>query len=129
MNKKSDTKLIQEEIERLKNQIGKFSKFDDGSSEKMADNSFKWKNLISNPGRKALIIGVVLALLNHISGNFALINYAGTIFKESGSIISENESALVVAVILCFTTLISPLFINRFGRRVGVCISIVFVFK
>lgn len=81
MNKKTDVKLIQEEIERLKNQIGNYSKFDDWSSDKPAGKMVEWKNIITNPGRKALIIGVVLALLNHVSGNFSLINYAGTIFK------------------------------------------------
>lgn len=114
--------MIQDEIERFENQIGDHSKVNDCSSEKMPGNTLKWQNLSSNPGRKALIIGVVLALLNHISGNFALINYAGTIFKESGSIISENESALVVGAILCFSTLVSPLFINRLGRRVSFCL-------
>lgn len=118
LNKKTDIKLIQEEIERLKNQISNNSKFEDLSSEKSSGNVFEWKNVITNPGRKALIIGIVLALLNHISGNFALINYAGTIFKESGSVFGTNESAIIVAIILCLSTILSPLFINRLGRRV-----------
>lgn len=120
LNKKTDIKLIQEEIERLKSQISSDSKFADFSKEKSADHAFEWKNVITNPGRKALIIGIVLALLNHISGNFALINYAGTIFKESGSVLEANESAIIVAMILCLSTFLSPLFISRLGRRVSI---------
>lgn len=53
------------------------------------------RDLITNPGRKAMVIGIVLAALNHITGSYALLSYTATIFKESGSLITPNESALV----------------------------------
>lgn len=61
--------------------------------------SFKWSDFTKNPGRKALIIGIVLAALNHITGSYALLNYTSIIFEASGSIISANESSLIVGII------------------------------
>lgn len=77
-------------------------------------------DLLRNPGRKAIIIGIVLAALNHITGSYALISYTATIFKESGSMISPNESALVVGVIQLIGTFVVPVLIERSGRKVTV---------
>lgn len=66
-----------------------------------------------------MIIGIVLAALNHITGSYALLSYTATIFKESGSIISPNESALVVGVIQLIGTFVVPVLIERSGRKVS----------
>lgn len=59
MQKNQDYELLQLEINKLK------SAFDNSKSEKPNDvNSFKWSELTSNPGRKAMIIGIVLMVLN-----------------------------------------------------------------
>lgn len=66
-----------------------------------------------------MIIGIVLAALNHITGSYALLSYTATIFKESGSVISPNESALVVGVIQLIGTFVVPVLIERSGRKVS----------
>lgn len=121
LNEITDIELIEEKIIQLKIQIGSSAKIDDRSAEsvKSVGKLVKWKDLILNPGRRALIIGIVLALLNHISGNFALINYAATIFKEAGSIISENESAMIIGIILCIGTFLSPFYMDTVSRKVS----------
>lgn len=59
MQKNHDYELLQLEINKLK------SAFDSSKSEKPNDaNSLKWSDLTSNPGRKAMIIGIVLMVLN-----------------------------------------------------------------
>jgi ABC-type multidrug transport system fused ATPase/permease subunit len=49
--------------------------------------------------KKALIIGIVLVAVNQLCGAFAFINYTAEIFMESGSSLSPNMSAIIVAII------------------------------
>lgn len=109
----TDQKLIDMEIERLR------STLNNDVQKKSNQSSFKWSDFLVRPGRKALIIGIVLAALNHITGSYALLNYTATIFEASGSIISPNESALVVGIIQLIGTFIVPILIDRSGRKVS----------
>lgn len=77
----------------------------------------KLSDLTTNPGRKVMIIGVVLALANHFSGSFAIITYAAEIFQSTGSIFSENESALIIAAIQLCGTCTLPFLVERIGRK------------
>lgn len=108
-----DRKLIEIEIERLKKTLT------ENEQEKSNKSSLKSSDFMKNPGRKAMVIGMVLAALNHITGSYALLSYTATIFKESGSIISANESALIVGVIQLIGTFVVPVLIERSGRKVG----------
>lgn len=81
----TDQKLVDMEIKRLQSTINSDVQKHSNQS------SFKWSEFLRNPGRKALIIGIVLAALNHITGSYALIQYTSIIFEASGSIISSNE--------------------------------------
>lgn len=75
------------ELERIRRQIG-----DDGTTNK----SIEWTELLAllrvNPGKKAMIIGIFLVLLDQLSGSFFLVNYTATIFASSGSVLLPNES-------------------------------------
>lgn len=84
----------------------------------MRKNSFNWSELKTNPGRKALIIGMGLALLNPLSGVSALLCYSSTVFEEAGSNLSPNSSAMVVGTILFIGSLIATNLIDRAGRKV-----------
>lgn len=77
----------------------------------------KLSDLTKNPGRKALTIGVVLALANHFSGSFAIITYAAEIFQATGSIFTENQSALIIAAIQLCGTCSLPFLVERVGRK------------
>lgn len=91
-----------------------------------AKRSVKWEDLTSNPGRKAIIIGVVLAISGHISGSFAIINYTATIFKKSGSeFLSANESALVIGVVQLVGVGIMLCLVERLGRKILYIISMI----
>lgn len=108
---------MQNEIDKLKDQIK--DKEADGSSVKR----IKFSDLTTNPGRKALIIGTVLALANHFSGSFAIITYAAEIFQATGSIFSENQSALIIAAIQLCGTCTLPFLVERIGRKALYVIS------
>lgn len=87
-----DQKYVDIEIERMRSTL-------QSTEKKHTSQGFKWSDFAVNPGRKALIIGIVLAALNHITGSYALLNYTSLIFEASGSIMSANESSLIVGVI------------------------------
>lgn len=66
--------LVDEKIAQVRHQI------DVATAKKTTGNS-GWSDLTKNPGRKAMIIGIALASLMHFSGSYAMISYAGLIFK------------------------------------------------
>lgn len=104
------------EIEKLENLIGAKC----GESSKK---SVKWGDFTTNPGRKALVIGVILAVLGHISGSFAIINYTASIFDQSGSILTANESALVIGIVQLVGVMIMLSQVERIGRKILYIIS------
>lgn len=79
----------------------------------------KWSDLVNNPGKKGMVIGIFLAVLDNFSGSFALMNYTATIFEESGSVMSSNESALFVGIIQVIGTTLLPFLVDRIGRKVS----------
>lgn len=81
-------------------------------------NSFKWSDLMSRPGKKAMIIGIVLVSLNQFSGCFAMLNYSATIFKEAESTLSPNVAAIVISVIQLFGACAALFLVDKAGRKV-----------
>lgn len=94
--------FVEQEMEKLK------SLFDDDSKTK---SSTKWSDLTINPGKRA-IIGIAFHSMWHFSGTTILMMYTATIFKSSGSVISENESALLIAFIQFIGASLVPIFID-----------------
>lgn len=103
--------MVEEKIALLRHQIN------NSVTEKTTGNAGRWSELTKNPGRKAIVIGIAIASLMHFSGSYAMIAYAGTIFQGSGSILSSNESALVLGVIQFIGTSMLPLLVERIGRK------------
>lgn len=68
-------------------------------------------------GRKALVIGVALITMHELCGFFTMLNYTALIFRESGSTISPNFSAIIVGVIQLLGTYVATFFVDQFGRK------------
>lgn len=62
-------------------------------------------------------MSLFLVLLIHFSGNFVLPQHTTTIFVESGSTISPNESAICVAIIQIVGNCLSSSLADRLGRK------------
>lgn len=62
-------------------------------------------------------------MVNGCSGSFTLILYAATIFKECGSDIDPNTSAISLGVLQILGTLCTIAVIDRFGRKLLMTIS------
>lgn len=112
--------LVKAEIEKLENLIG-------AKAGEAGKRSVKWEDITSNPGRKALIIGVVLAISGHISGNFAIINYTASIFEKAGAedFLSAKESAIVVGIVQLVGVVIMLCLVERLGRKILYIISMI----
>ncbi|CAO1407792.1 unnamed protein product [Diamesa hyperborea] len=99
-------------------------------SKKISENSNEnessvLEKLKSSTNKKALKIGVVLVLVNQLSGCFALINYTAEIFMESGSSLSPNMSAIVVGIIQLAGSCISTVVVDRVSRKILYFVSCV----
>ncbi|XP_031634206.1 facilitated trehalose transporter Tret1-like [Contarinia nasturtii] len=108
--KANDYELLQIELNKLKTMIGNVEKNESNSK-------LSWSDLLNGPGKKAMMIGIVLSLLNQFCGCFAMLNYTANIFKEAGSSVSPNKSAIVVGVIKLIGSYISTNLVDRAGRK------------
>lgn len=86
--------------------------------DKTEQNSFNWSDLMKNPGRRALIMGIGLAILYEFCGVIAMLNYSATIFKETGSSMSPNMSSIVVGTIQFVGSIVTTHLVDRAGRKV-----------
>lgn len=69
-------------------------------------------------GRKAFIIGVALILMHELCGCFTMLNYTALIFRQSGSAISPNLSAIIVGAIQLLGTYVATFLVDRIGRKI-----------
>ncbi|XP_075232586.1 trehalose transporter 1-like protein [Lycorma delicatula] len=77
----------------------------------------------TTPAKRGLVIGLGVMFFQQFSGINAVIFYASKIFKDAGSDLNENLSAIIVGVIMVFMTWVSSLVIDRAGRRPLLLIS------
>lgn len=108
-----NSKLLEFEMDRLKSVVGGIETGIGGDRKSM-----KWSDLVTGPGRKAITIGIVLSALNQFGGCFALLNYSGIIFEESGSNWPPEISTIIVGVIQFFGTCALIFLVDRAGRKV-----------
>lgn len=78
----------------------------------------RWRGLLAAPGRKLLLIGMTLAVLQQGSGINVLFNYAEEVYRSAGYGVSDILFNIVItgAVNLLFTV-VAMLLVDRFGRR------------
>lgn len=73
---------------------------------------------MNNPGKKSLIIGIVLAVLIQLCGYSTIISFAGQIFEDAGSAMSTKTSSIIVGAILLVGSIVATVLVERMGRRV-----------
>lgn len=78
----------------------------------------KWRELLGRPGRKLLLIGMFLAVLQQGSGINILFNYAQEVYHSAGYGLNGIMLNIVItgAINLIFTV-IAMLLVDRLGRR------------
>ena len=93
-----------------------------------------WGEVFSPTLRRALWVGVGLAILQQVTGINAIIYYANEIFAEAGFTTAEQQAKATlyaVGAVNVLATLIAVAWVDRFGRRplllsglVGMCVSL-----
>ncbi len=77
-----------------------------------------WRDLLTAPIRKLLVIGVVLAVLQQASGINVLFNYAEEVYRSAGYGVNEILFNIVITgTINLLFTLVAMFLIDRIGRR------------
>jgi facilitated trehalose transporter len=84
-------------------------------------NAFKRLTFADN--LKPLIISIVLMFFQQFSGINAVIFYAIQIFKNSGSSIDDNLSAIIIGLVNLAATLLSTALVDRVGRKILIYVS------
>ncbi|KAF6199865.1 hypothetical protein GE061_006163 [Apolygus lucorum] len=102
-----DVHLAEEELATIKN-----SKSDDTQEKPTFFQEMK-----TRASRFALIISVLGYVFQTLSGIYPVINYAGLIFEEAGSILEPNDSAIFTAVLNLVASFLNLFLIDRFGRK------------
>ncbi|XP_004530296.1 facilitated trehalose transporter Tret1 [Ceratitis capitata] len=87
------------------------------------NNAITWRDINDPKTRKAFLIGIGIITLMQFSGCFAMLNYAGNIFQESGSSLSPTISTIIVGVIQLVGSYFSTLLVERAGRKLLLLIS------
>lgn len=110
--REKDLHLLKLEMEKLLNIVGGDQPNEHGK------NVFRWRDLVTQPGRQAVIITFVLMALSQCCGSSAMLTYTANIFKEAGSTLTPNMSAVVVGAIQFIGAFIASNLIDRTGRKV-----------
>lgn len=78
----------------------------------------RWHELLAPTGRKLVLIGMALAVLQQGSGINILFNYAEEVYRSAGYGVNDIMFNIVItgAINLLFT-IVAMLLVDRFGRR------------
>lgn len=66
---------------------------------------------------KAILYGTIMITCHQLSGLMAFVGYSADIFRESGSSLSPNLSAIIVGVLLIIGSFISIVLVDKFPRK------------
>lgn len=80
--------------------------------------SVKWSDFTTKTARKALAFGFILIGLYAWHGIYGLSAYLANIFETTGSPLSPNMSAIVLAALSIFGAFLATMTVDRFGRKV-----------
>ncbi|MDA8336635.1 MAG: sugar porter family MFS transporter [Peptococcaceae bacterium] len=82
------------------------------------ESKFGWREILENKLRKPLIIGVLLAIFQQLTGINTIIYYSPTIFSMAGygSAAAIGATAIVGSINI-ISTIISLLLVDKWGRR------------
>lgn len=92
-----------------------------GDPDKKGRNAFT--ELFNRKYMAAVFISLGLMLFQQLSGINAVIFYAASIFKMSGSSVDENLSSIIIGVVNFASTFIATAIIDRLGRKMLLYIS------
>lgn len=79
--------------------------------------------LVNHQSLRALIIGPTLMAISQFSGSYVLVNFAVTIFGDSGADIDPNVAAMAMGALQIVGAYMTSAVIDRVGRKVLLIVS------
>lgn len=67
--------------------------------------------------KKAILIGISLAICNQLSGAWPLMTYTQAIFEEAGSTLSPSLCAIIVSLVQLVANVVSIAIVDRIDRK------------
>ncbi|CAG9861898.1 unnamed protein product [Phyllotreta striolata] len=83
--------------------------------------------LLTKAGVRACVITFSLMFFQQMSGVNAVIFYTGDIFSAAGSSLKASTATIIVGVLQTVTTFVSSLVVDKFGRKLLLLLSILFM--
>ncbi|KAJ6645536.1 Facilitated trehalose transporter Tret1, partial [Pseudolycoriella hygida] len=111
------------ELDLLNNELDKLKTVVVSTDDQKSSFKSKWTAFNTPIARKAIFFGVTLLALKQFTGNTTMLNYAGQIFKDSGSHLSPNLSAIIIGIIQLIGTFTPTILVDRAGRKVLLIVS------
>lgn len=106
--RQSDDENYQQEYSTLKTEIFQSIKKNDNLTAKSS---------CEPVAMKAIFYGIIMIICHQTSGLMAFVGYSADIFRESGSSLSPNISAIIVGILLIIGSFISIVLIDKFPRK------------
>uniref|UniRef100_A0A182QQ42 Major facilitator superfamily (MFS) profile domain-containing protein n=1 Tax=Anopheles farauti TaxID=69004 RepID=A0A182QQ42_9DIPT len=82
-----------------------------------------WSDFTGRHARQAFLICLTLMALNQFCGCFYMMNYAQSVFAESGSGLPASLSVIVVGLIQLLGCYVCTLLVDRTGRKILLIVS------
>jgi Sugar (and other) transporter len=111
--KEANQKLAKEfleEIQTLRNSIK--------SDAEAKDQLWTFEDLTTRSALRGIFIGISIMFFSVTTGVFVISNYTASIFKDAGSSVNPEMSAIIVGFILLLGSYIATMLIDRMGRKV-----------
>ncbi|XP_069689886.1 facilitated trehalose transporter Tret1-like [Periplaneta americana] len=82
------------------------------------------KSLLSSRGtRRALVICIVLGASIQLSGIYPVLNYAVSIFEQTGGSVDPNTATLIIAIVQMIGSLVALFLLDIAGRRLLIIVT------
>lgn len=75
-------------------------------------------NIAGSPAaKKGILIGVLLVIINQLTGIIVFLNYTAKVFVDSGSTFDPHTSSIIVGVLMIVGPLFNLTFVDKFSRK------------
>ncbi|KAJ6645371.1 Facilitated trehalose transporter Tret1 [Pseudolycoriella hygida] len=94
-----------------------------GEKQKNNPSQWSWKNMVAKDSLIGFGKALAMIFFSIFSGSPVLQNYSSIVFKNSGSNMNPNTSAIIMIVIQVMATIVASAFVDNVGRRTLLIVS------
>ncbi|PSN57527.1 Facilitated trehalose transporter Tret1 [Blattella germanica] len=84
-----------------------------------SNSNVSFKELLSSKGtRRGLVICIVLAVAQQLSGVSAIMSFSVSLFESAGGLVQPTTASIIMTSVQLFGTIIASIFLDIAGRRI-----------